>query len=206
LCPASDTQIGGISPKTDERLNTRAGCPDDPAARSLVPHTAASSPAATAAAVISPVIPPRSRRSTAHGAHGRAHRPLPLPGSPPGVPLAPADAIYGMGRIDASGRVADRAVTCALGWTRGDRLVLTADAGVVLARRDPSGPVIVPPRPYVTIPIPPALRRRCGLRAGDQVLLAAIPGRDTLAAYSFAVLHQAIRAHGAFPCRKEKQP
>jgi hypothetical protein len=113
-----------------------------------------------------------------HGAPGRARRPLPLPGSPPGVPLAPAGVIYGMGRIDASGRVADRAVTCALGWTRGDRLVLTADAGVVLARRDPSVPVIVPPRPYVTIPIPSALRRRCGLRAGDQVLLGAIhPGR-----------------------------
>ena len=159
-----------------------------------------------AAAVISPVIPPRSRLSRGHGTPGRARRPLPLPGRQPVVPPPPAGVIYGMGRIDASGRVADRAVTCALGWSCGDRLVLTADAGVVLARRDPSGPVIVPPRPYITIPIPSALRHRCGLQAGDQVLLAAIPGQDTLAAYSFAVLHQAIRAHGAFPCGKEDQP
>jgi bifunctional DNA-binding transcriptional regulator/antitoxin component of YhaV-PrlF toxin-antitoxin module len=42
--------------------------------------------------------------------------------------------------------------------------------------------------------IPAALRRRCGLRAGDHVL-AASPGQDTLAAYSFTVVDQALRAH-----------
>ena len=47
--------------------------------------------------------------------------------------------------------------------------------------------------------IPAALRRRCGLRAGDHVLLAALPGQDTLAAYSFAVVDQAMRAHAPFP-------
>jgi hypothetical protein len=30
--------------------------------------------------------------------------------------------------------------------------------------------------------------RRCGLRAGDRVLLAATPNEGTLAAYSFAVV------------------
>jgi hypothetical protein len=44
--------------------------------------------------------------------------------------------VYGIGRIDASGRIADRAVISALGWRGGDRLTLTADAGVVTARRD----------------------------------------------------------------------
>ena len=47
--------------------------------------------------------------------------------------------------------------------------------------------------------IPAALRRRCGLRAGDQVLLAGVPGQDALAAYSFAVVDQAMRAHAPFP-------
>jgi len=37
------------------------------------------------------------------------------------------------------GRVADRAVTSVLGWRAGDRLTLTAAAGVVTARRDPDG-------------------------------------------------------------------
>jgi len=111
--------------------------------------------------------------------------------SPPGRP----DVVYGFGRIDASGRVADRVTIAALGWRGGDRLTLTAEAGVMIARRDPGGMVTVPGRPYVVIPA--ALRR--GLRAGDHVLLAASPGRDTLAAYSFAVVHQALRAHAPAP-------
>jgi len=45
--------------------------------------------------------------------------------SPPGRP----DVVYGFGRIDASGRVADRATMAALGWRRGDRLTVTADPG-----------------------------------------------------------------------------
>ena len=47
--------------------------------------------------------------------------------------------------------------------------------------------------------IPAALRRRCGLRPGDHVLLAALPGQDTLTAYSFAVVDQALRAHAPVP-------
>ncbi len=53
--------------------------------------------------------------------------------------------------------------------------------------------------------IPAALRRRCGLRAGDHVLLAASPGQDTLAAYSFAVVDQAMRAHALVPA-EGRQP
>jgi AbrB family looped-hinge helix DNA binding protein len=111
----------------------------------------------------------------------------------PAIPSVPGDVVYGFGRIDASGRVADRAITSALGWAPGDRLALAAKAGVVIARRDPSGMVTVPARPYVVIPA--ALRRRCGLRPGDRVLLAMFPDEDMLAAYSFAVVDQALRAH-----------
>ena len=135
---------------------------------------------------VPPVIPAASpgRRP---GKPGAGH-PMPL-ASPPGRP----DVVYGFGRIDASGRVADRATIAALGWRGGDRLTLTAEAGVMIARRDPGGMITVPSRPYVVIPA--SLRRRCGLRAGDHVLLAASPGQDTLAAYSFAVVDQALRAH-----------
>jgi hypothetical protein len=73
--------------------------------------------------------------------------------------------VYGFGRIDASGRVADRTTIAALGWRGGDRLTLTAKAGPMIARRDPGGMVTVPTRPYIVIPA--ALRRRCGLRTGD---------------------------------------
>jgi hypothetical protein len=136
---------------------------------------------------VPPVIPGSGRGHRREGTPG-AGRPLPL-ASPPGRP----GVVYGFGRIDASGRVADRVTIAALGWRGGDRPTVTAEAGVMVARRDPGGMVTVPPRPYVVIPA--ALRRRCGLRAGDHVLLAASPGQDTLAAYSFAVVDQALQAH-----------
>jgi hypothetical protein len=91
----------------------------------------------------------------------------------PVIPAAPPDVLYGFGRIDSSGRVGDRAVTSTLGWQPGDRLTLTAAAGVVTVRRSPDGMVIMPAKPYVAIPA--ALRRRCGLRPGDGVLLALFP-------------------------------
>ena len=94
-------------------------------------------------------------------------------------------------------RVADRTVTGALGWRGGDRLTLTAEAGVVVIRRDPAGLVTLPPRSCV--PIPAALRHRCGLLPGDPVLLTAVPAEDTLTAYSLTVVDQALRALIPFP-------
>jgi bifunctional DNA-binding transcriptional regulator/antitoxin component of YhaV-PrlF toxin-antitoxin module len=120
------------------------------------------------------------------------------------VPPVPEGVVYGIGRIDSSGRIADRSITSALGWRGGDRLTLTAEAGVVTVRRDPGGMVTLPASAYIAIPA--ALRRRCGLRPGDRVLLAALPGEDTLAAYCLAVVHQAIRAHDALPHAQGEQP
>ena len=108
--------------------------------------------------------------------------------------------VYGLGRIDASGRVADRMVTRALGWHDGDRLTPTASAGVVIARCDPDGLAILPPRHCIVIPA--TVRYRCGLLPGDPVLLAARPADDTLTAYSLAVVDQALAAHIPFPARE----
>jgi hypothetical protein len=129
---------------------------------------------------IAPVIPPATRTPRGDGHGTRAARRLPLAEPLTGA-LRDSDVVYGLGRIDASGRIADRAVIRALGWFGGDRLTLTADAGVILARRDPGGMITLPARPYVVIPA--ALRRRCRLRTGDRVLLAALPHEDALAAY-----------------------
>jgi hypothetical protein len=145
---------------------------------------------------IAPVIPSSNRAAArGHGTPGTGRR-LPL-AAPPASPPIPCETPYGIARIDASGRVSDRTVTCALGWRRGDRLTLTASAGVVVARRDAGGMAVMPPREYLVIPA--VLRRRCGLRAGDHVLLAAVPGHDALAAYPIAVVDEALRAHAAFP-------
>ena len=90
--------------------------------------------------LVPPVIPAASpgRRP---GKPGAGH-PMPLAG-PPGRP----DVVYGFGRIDASGRVADRATIAALGWRGGDRLTVTAKAGVMIAPRpgrhgDSAGPAL----------------------------------------------------------------
>jgi hypothetical protein len=59
-----------------------------------------------------------------------------------------------MSRIDASGRLVSQAISQVLDWRPGDRLTLTADAGVVVARRAPHGRVQVPARYSVAIPAP----------------------------------------------------
>ena len=144
---------------------------------------------------LAPVIPSSGVPASRQRARSAAARRLPL-ASPVPVPSAPEDVVYGIARIDSSGRICERAIITALGWAGGDRLTFTADAGVVTSRRDPGGMVTLPASAYITIPA--ALRRRCGLEAGNQVLLAALPDQDSLAVYSLAVLDQAIRAHGSF--------
>ena len=108
--------------------------------------------------LITPVIPSSAAARPARAP--AAARTLPLTVPPVRPPALPRDVVYGLARVDRSGRVADRTVTGALGWRGGDRLTLTAGAGVVVIRRDPSGLVTLPPRSCVPIP------RRCGTAAG----------------------------------------
>ena len=152
---------------------------------------------------LAPVIPSSGVPASRQRARPAAARRLPL-ARPVPVPSMPEDVVYGIARIDASGRICERAVIAALGWAAGDRLTVTADAGVVTARLDPGGMVTLPASGYITIPA--ALRRRCGLEPGDQVLLAAVPAADMLTAYSFAVVDEAIRAHGSFPNAQGEKP
>ena len=63
---------------------------------------------------IAPVIPSSGRLAGTPLARPAAVRPLPLAG-PAAALSVPADVVYGTGRIDASGRIADQAIACALG-------------------------------------------------------------------------------------------
>ena len=63
---------------------------------------------------IAPVIPSSGRVAGALRAGPAAVRPLPMAGLAAAL-FVPADVVYGTGRIDASGRVADQAVSSALG-------------------------------------------------------------------------------------------
>ncbi len=149
--------------------------------------------------LIAPVIPSPAAARPARAPAAARMLPLAVPPALSRPPALGRDVVYGLARVDRSGRVADRRVTGALGWRGGDRLTLTAGAGVVVIRRDPSGLVTLPPRSCV--PVPAALRHRCGLLPGDPVLLAAVPAGDTLTAYSLAVVDQALRALIPFPAR-----
>ena len=150
--------------------------------------------------LIAPVIPSSAAPRPARAPAAARMLPLAVPPALSRPPTLGRDVVYGLAHLDRSGRVADRTVTGALGWRGGDRLTLTAEAGVVVIRRDPSGLVTMPPRSCV--PIPAALRHRCGLLPGDPVLLSARPAEDTLTAYSLAVVDQALAAHIPFLARE----
>jgi hypothetical protein len=149
--------------------------------------------------LLAPVIPSSAAARPARAPAVARTLPLAVRPALSRPPALGRDVVYGLARVDRSGRVADRTVTGALGWEGGDRLTLTAGAGVVVIRRDPSGLVTVPPRSCV--PIPAALRHRCGLLPGDPVLLSADPAEDTLTAYSLAMVDQALAALIPFPAR-----
>lgn len=100
-----------------------------------------------------------------------------------------------MGRVDASGRVAERAVIGALGWQSGDRLAMSLVEGSVLVRPDPAGVFVLSGRPYVVLPA--RVRLRCGVRVGDQVLLAAWPEHGVLLVHPLAAVEAMLAEHHA---------
>src|SRR5437868_7065992 len=96
------------------------------------------------AALIAPVIPPPGapthRAGTAGARAGVPAMARALPtASPPLCPVLPGDIVYGLARLDASGRICDRALIDVLGWRVGDRLLLAATGAFVLIRRDHDG-------------------------------------------------------------------
>ena len=108
--------------------------------------------------LIAPVIPSPAAAAGRPARAPAAARTLPLTVPPARPPALGRDVVYGLAHVDRSGRVADRTVTGALGWRGGDRLTLTADAGVMMARRDPGGMVTVPARAMAASASPPAAR------------------------------------------------
>ncbi|MGO1053023.1 hypothetical protein [Crossiella sp. CA198] len=106
----------------------------------------------------------------------------------PELSALPGDTsmLYGMGTVDASGRVAERAVVQSLSWKQGDRLQLHVVENIVVLRAAPLGQTAIVSGPYVAIPA--AVRVRLGIRAGDRVLLAAAPSYQVLLVLTSAVL------------------
>ncbi len=130
----------------------------------------------------------------------------PAPAEPPG-PLPLIDLrqlsrdttmLYGTGRVDASGRVANRDIVRALGWQPGDKLeVIPAPGGIVILPA-PDGLLRVPLRPCIVIPA--AARRARNIETGDHVLLAAAPQHRIVIIHARqAITDMLTRYHSAFP-------
>lgn len=133
------------------------------------------------------ISPPRGLASALPS---RLARPLPMPSLPARNSSA---ALYGLAVIDCHGRAADRVVLASLGWSPGQSLRLRVIAGSIVARPDVRGGVAVSTDGHVRLPI--GLRRRCGLRTGDRVLLVADPPSGTLLLHPPPVLDELLAVH-----------
>jgi bifunctional DNA-binding transcriptional regulator/antitoxin component of YhaV-PrlF toxin-antitoxin module len=105
---------------------------------------------------------------------------------------------YGVGPVDASGRVKNSEIVRALGWQPGDKLEVVPGLGGIVIFSSPDGLFTVPVKPCIVIPA--TARRIHDIHPGDHVLLAAAPD------YSVVIIHtrQAVnemlaRYHSAVP-------
>jgi bifunctional DNA-binding transcriptional regulator/antitoxin component of YhaV-PrlF toxin-antitoxin module len=107
-----------------------------------------------------------------------------------------ASMLYGIGRVDTSGRVANSDIVEALGWHPGDKLEMILSQGTVVIRASPDGLLSVPHRPRIIVPA--RARRGCSIRPGDHVLLAAAPDYGIVIVYPLSIVDEMIaRYHSA---------
>ncbi|MFG2050410.1 AbrB/MazE/SpoVT family DNA-binding domain-containing protein [Micromonospora sp. NPDC048935] len=95
-----------------------------------------------------------------------------------------------MAAIDISGRIADRVIVHVLGWTSETRLHIYEDAGLIVVRLSPQGVFTLTGQRHLHLPA--AVRKWCGLKAGERVLLAADPTAGILIVHPPAALDQMI--------------
>jgi len=122
--------------------------------------------------------------------------PVASPSVPMGLPplrdLQAADGPrLSIALMDGGGRLQDRGAVAALGWSPGDRLLITLVRTSVVIRRRPDGVFVMPRKPYVALPAP--VRRGCGALAGSRLLLVADPIHDVLIVHPEAAVQAMLR-------------
>jgi bifunctional DNA-binding transcriptional regulator/antitoxin component of YhaV-PrlF toxin-antitoxin module len=106
--------------------------------------------------------------------------------------------LYGVGPVDASGRVKNRDIVRALDWRPGDRLDIIPALGGIVILASPDGFLAVPAKPCIVIPA--AARRLHNIEAGDHVLLAAAPEYGLVIIHTRQAINEMLaRYHSAFP-------
>jgi hypothetical protein len=94
--------------------------------------------------------------------------------------------VYGLTAVDARGRIADRAVTRALGWQPGYPVSIRVTDGLIIVTAADDGQVAVSRQGRVHLPA--AARHACGITPGDRILLAAEPANGVLVVRPLAAL------------------
>ncbi|WP_432854887.1 hypothetical protein ACQPXB_21140 [Amycolatopsis sp. CA-161197] len=118
---------------------------------------------------------------------------LPVPMAlPPLRDLGAADGPrLSIALMDGGGRLQDRGAVAVLGWSAGDRLLITLVGTSVVIRRRADGVFVMPRKPYVTLPA--AVRRGCGALAGSRLLLVADPVQDVLVVHPETAVQTMLR-------------
>lgn len=136
-----------------------------------------------------PALLPRLTLPDREGGHrtsprgSRSRPPLSLPHLPEPVRR---DVVFGMGRLDANGRITDRAIVASLRWSPDHRIRYTIRGGLIIAVIDPAGQRCLGERGQLHLPV--AVRRACRLDVGARLLLAVLPGLQRLIIHPPATL------------------
>jgi hypothetical protein len=97
---------------------------------------------------------------------------------------------FGLATVDTNGRVADAALTRALGWTATTRLHIQAYTGLIVVAADEHGIFRLSRLGHVKLPA--AARHWCRLCAGDRVLLAADPLNSLLIVHPPVIVEELV--------------
>ena len=142
---------------------------------------------------IAPLVPPTLARGS--GRRLLAGRGAQLPVGELLTRPRAGSLVYGMGHLDADGRLSNRSTIDALGWAAGDCLNIALVDGSVVVHRDPTDVFTMGTKPYLVLPA--SLRRRNGLGARDLVLVAADPNHDVLIVHPLTTLDTMITSYHA---------
>jgi hypothetical protein len=105
--------------------------------------------------------------------------------------------LFGVARLDPSGRLSTHGLVRAVGWRSGQRLDLVAVERSIVVTASTTGPCMVITRGEVSLPA--AARAWTGIGSGAPVLLTADTTRGRLAVHSAAVVARllvAVQARG----------
>jgi hypothetical protein len=128
-------------------------------------------------------------------AHLSGPDPDPLPIAQLAASRRDGSLLYGMNRIDSSGRISDQALLRAVSWTPGDRLAAHVAPGTIVFQPQATGSLTVG-KPW-RLPIPAAARQHLGITSGSKVLVAAIPAHRLIIVYPLSTLDYLIYKHHA---------